>query len=96
MISRVDTVNLSNMQVESEEVLKNGLHEFFPNLALEPGAWKITKFKATPKMSSYLLAFANGPFVYKEASVKLKNKMIPLRIYSKVTHTIMYQHQHLP
>jgi aminopeptidase 2 len=47
--------------------------------------WKITRFQTTPPMSSYIVAFANGPFEYLEKTVELplSKKTIPLRIYSK-------------
>lgn len=47
--------------------------------------WKITLFETTPPMSSYIVAFANGPFQYLESSYTspLSGKTRPLRIYSK-------------
>jgi aminopeptidase 2 len=91
MISRADTVNLSNMPVESEEIIG---HDFnFPEDLTDILAptkndndkWKITKFQTTPLMSSYLVAFANGPFEFLETSVvmPLSGKTVPLRIYSE-------------
>ncbi|CAD6910574.1 unnamed protein product [Tilletia controversa] len=53
--------------------------------------WSITAFETTPKVSSYLVAWANGPFKYLEASyttIKTGRK-VPLRIYT----TPEYIHQ---
>jgi len=52
---------------------------------LRDGEWKITRFQDTPPVSSYLVAFANGPFEYLEDSVflPLSKKTLPLRIYSQ-------------
>lgn len=92
MISRANTVNLSNMPATSEEIYdplkKDAAHteinKLFPTLSAADDQWKITRFQTTPLMSSYLLAFANGPFKYLESSVvmPLSGKTIPLRIYS--------------
>lgn len=90
MVSKADTVNLSNMPAISEEVIQGDKHELFPALSLSPGEWKETKFDTTPLVSSYLVAFANGPFEYKESSVKmpLSGRTIPLRIYSECNFTL--------
>uniref|UniRef100_A0A8H7XRZ2 Aminopeptidase n=1 Tax=Psilocybe cubensis TaxID=181762 RepID=A0A8H7XRZ2_PSICU len=90
MISRMGTVNLSNMSVVSERLLeeldssiistdRNNL--FYP---FSKGEWKVTKFDVSPPMSSYVVAFANGPFAFIERSIKmpLSGRTIPLRIYS--------------
>ena len=91
MISRADTVNLSNMPVESEEVIghdfnvPDDLTNILASTKNDSDKWKITKFQTTPLMSSYLVAFANGPFEYLETSVvmPLSGKTVPLRIYSE-------------
>ena len=91
MISRADTVNLSNMPVESEEVIEHDLHvpddltDILASTKNDGDKWKITKFQTTPLMSSYLVAFANGPFEFLETSVvmPLSGKTVPLRIYSE-------------
>lgn len=46
--------------------------------------WKVTRFEATPKMSTYLVAFANGDFQYLEGAFTspISGKTRPLRIYS--------------
>ncbi|KAG9318425.1 peptidase family M1-domain-containing protein [Chiua virens] len=94
MISRLDTTNLSNMSVASEEVYKPGTSDYgdaalakmFSTLSIgEQGQdeWKITKFDTTPLMSTYLVAYANGKFNHLESSYKspLTGKVRPLRIY---------------
>ena len=52
---------------------------------LTQGQWKITKFQTTPVMSTYLVAYANGEFEYLETTttLPLKNRVLPLRIYSR-------------
>jgi len=87
MLSRADTVNLSNMAAISEEVLESGistppgLEEMLASTKGEQ--WKITKFETTPPMSTYIVAFANGHFDHLETSVvmPLSKKTVPLRIY---------------
>ncbi|KAF9504838.1 hypothetical protein BS47DRAFT_1438322 [Hydnum rufescens UP504] len=78
LISRSDTVSLSNMPASSE--VPHGSNN-------SPGAqneWKVTVFEKTPPMSSYLVAFANGQFEYLESSYKspLSGRIRPLRIYA--------------
>ncbi|KZS95403.1 hypothetical protein SISNIDRAFT_438916 [Sistotremastrum niveocremeum HHB9708] len=104
MISRIGTVNLSNMPVESEELCDSvntksgvlmGAYSFLlAKLRLGGGsglsggssgdAWKTTNFKTSPKMSTYLVAFANGPFEFIESSYKspISGMVRPLRIYA--------------
>ncbi|KAF8803558.1 hypothetical protein BYT27DRAFT_7214560 [Phlegmacium glaucopus] len=90
MISRENTVNLSNMPAMSEELIERGvnvpddLRDILDSTKNDSDKWKITKFETTPLMSSYLVAFANGPFVFLETSVvmPLSGKTIPLRVYS--------------
>jgi aminopeptidase 2 len=54
MISRADTVNLSNMPVESEEVIEHGfnIHDDLTDILAstdnDSDKWKITKFQNTP------------------------------------------------
>ncbi|KAG8913108.1 Aminopeptidase 2 mitochondrial [Tulasnella sp. 417] len=83
MISRADTVNLSNMPVTSEEP--------FPDAAGK--SWKVTKFETTPLMSTYLLCFANGHFEFLESEYTspISGRKIPLRIYT--TPDIIHQAQ---
>lgn len=98
LISRADTVNLSNMPVISEdehtsegltgsESAISYLTKWFSTLTTteEKSKWKITRFEKTPLMSTYLVAFANGDFKHLESSYTspLSGKTRPLRIYSK-------------
>ncbi|KAJ6558373.1 leucyl aminopeptidase [Mycena capillaripes] len=97
MISRSGTVNISNMAVESEVVYDNSSaaldSDFVPLLSTisKDVQWKITKFKKTPPMSSYLVAFANGPFAHLETKVvmPLSGRTVPLRVYA--TPDIIHQ-----
>lgn len=90
MVSRADTVNLSNMPAISEELLQSGistppeLEEILASTKNEQ--WKITKFETTPPMSTYIVAFANGHFDHLETSVvmPLSKKTVPLRIYGEI------------
>ncbi|KAJ7667400.1 leucyl aminopeptidase [Mycena rosella] len=96
MVSRSDTVNLSNMPATSEESYDPSsspdadLASFVSTLAKDI-QWKITKFQVTPPMSSYLVAFANGSFSYLEKKVvmPLSGRTIPLRVYA--TPDIIHQ-----
>ncbi|KAI0668551.1 leucyl aminopeptidase [Trametes maxima] len=89
LVSRVGSVNLSNMPAISEEVYKEGVNKE-PWIAKklsalpDPEKWKITRFETTPPVSTYLVAYANGPFEYLESSYKspLSGKVRPLRIYA--------------
>jgi aminopeptidase 2 len=95
LISRADSVNLSNMSATSEEVYsapKTDPSDSIPALTkwlsdltfgTEKEQWKITRFDPTPKMSTYLVAWANGPFEHLESSYTspISGKTKPLRIY---------------
>ncbi|KAJ6558360.1 peptidase family M1-domain-containing protein [Mycena capillaripes] len=97
MISRSDTVNISNMAVESEVVYDPSSAALDTDLATllssisKDVEWKITKFQKTPPMSSYLVAFANGPFAHLETKVvmPLSGRTVPLRVYA--TPDIIHQ-----
>jgi len=96
MISREGTVNLSNMPAISEKPLSpteeygsadgmGKLTKMFSNLKTEGSSegWKVTKFQTTPLISSYLVAYANGPFEFIEGSYKspISSVVRPVRIY---------------
>ena len=83
LISRADTVNLSNMSVASEteyhpesewhsgDTLPSLTRWFSALTTIDKSSsdkWKITRFETTPPMSSYIVAFANGHFEYLESS----------------------------
>ncbi|KAE9406410.1 hypothetical protein BT96DRAFT_875684 [Gymnopus androsaceus JB14] len=94
MVSKANTVNISNMTATSEKVFSPNDHADFKTLFDDINEeWKITKFETTPLMSSYLLAYANGPFEYLESSAKmpLSGRTIPLRIYA--TKDLIHQAQ---
>ncbi|KAK2460553.1 hypothetical protein APHAL10511_007023 [Amanita phalloides] len=98
MISRHGTTNLSNMPAISEEELNpssmdDEATKFVASFATDGDRWKITRFQKTPPMSSYIVAFANGPFEYLEKTVELplSKKTIPLRIYA--TSDLIHQAQ---
>ncbi|KAI0743398.1 peptidase family M1-domain-containing protein [Daedaleopsis nitida] len=89
MVSRKDSVNISNMPAASEGPYDPEHSESDSWLAKKmtslPDAseWKVTKFQTTPPMSTYLIAYANGPFEYVESSYTspLSGKVRPLRFY---------------
>ncbi|KAJ7641728.1 leucyl aminopeptidase [Roridomyces roridus] len=82
MISHLDTVNISNMPATSEDAYDATTSDF-TGLSKDV-QWKITKFQESPPMSTYLVAFANGPFEYKERLVEmpLSGRTVPLRVYA--------------
>jgi aminopeptidase 2 len=96
LISRADTVNLSNLSVASEEVYSApkadpsstipALTKWLSDLTFgaEKEQWKITRFDPTPKMSTYLVAWANGPFEHLESSYTspISGKTKRLKIYA--------------
>ncbi|OSD01301.1 hypothetical protein PYCCODRAFT_1445793 [Trametes coccinea BRFM310] len=101
MLSKVDSVNLSNMAAISENSCNT--HDAFeddPWLAMKArtlndlSQWKITRFETTPPISTYLVAYANGPFKYLERSYTspLSGEVRPLRIYT--TEDIIWQGQY--
>ncbi|KAF8969809.1 leucyl aminopeptidase [Flammula alnicola] len=97
LISRADTVSLSNMPAISEEVIEPGVNtpaDIADIIATTRNEkWKITKYETTPPMSSYIVAFANGHFEFLEKSVvmPLSGKTVPLRIYT--TSDVIHQAQ---
>jgi len=103
LVSRANTVNLSNMPAISEEMYvpdaaketaqSPDLAKLFSSLTTQYDEWKITRFQTTPLMSSYIVAFANGHFEYLEKTVHLplSGKTLPLRIYA--TSDIIHQAQ---
>ncbi|KAF8198250.1 leucyl aminopeptidase [Mycena galopus ATCC 62051] len=99
MISRAETVNISNMPAESEvaydtsSALNTSLATLLSTLPKKNLQWKITKFQQTPPMSSYIVAFANGPFAHLETKVvmPLSGRTVPIRVYA--TPDIIHQGQ---
>ncbi|QRV90401.1 peptidase family M1 protein [Ceratobasidium sp. AG-Ba] len=102
MVSRQDTVALSNMSI-LEELPLSDAHSYsveqelalsyLRNKVSNIDDWKITHFNTTPLMSSYLVAFANGHFRHLESSYvsPLSGVKRPLRIYA--TSDIIHQAQ---
>ncbi|KAI0051304.1 leucyl aminopeptidase [Auriscalpium vulgare] len=92
LISRADTVSLSNMPALNEPVVPaRGAEALFTGVAEKE--WTATKFATTPLMSTYIVAFANGPFAFLESSYTspLSGKVRPLRIYA--TPDVIHQAQ---
>ncbi|KAJ7741960.1 leucyl aminopeptidase [Mycena maculata] len=92
LVSRTDTVNLSNMPAYSEEPCYPSQefdHLFqFPEAEDEDddagSEWKITRFERSPIMSTYLVAYSNGDFQHLETAFcsPLSGRTVPLRIYT--------------
>ncbi|KAK7047289.1 Aminopeptidase 2 mitochondrial [Paramarasmius palmivorus] len=88
MVSIDNTVNLFNMPAFSEESYdaSEDLYGLFPSAGSEQKnkSWKITRFGTTPKMSTYIVAYANGRFDHMESTYisPLTGDTIPLRIYA--------------
>ncbi|PVG02822.1 putative AAP1-alanine/arginine aminopeptidase [Serendipita vermifera] len=97
MVSRDGTVNLSNMPAKSEQpfteayVGNENLSQYAGLKSETSGGWKVTKFETTPLISSYLVAYANGPFEYIEGSYTspISGKVRPVRMYA--TKEIIHQ-----
>ncbi|KAH9030818.1 leucyl aminopeptidase [Lactarius hengduanensis] len=83
LVSRKGTVSLSNMPALSDAPVSD-VHTEALFEGIKDGSWNATRFETTPPMSTYLLAFANGEFVYLESAYKspLSGKVRPLRIYA--------------
>ncbi|KAK7047299.1 Aminopeptidase 2 mitochondrial [Paramarasmius palmivorus] len=92
MISLNDTANLFNMPASSEESYDttSDFYGLFSSATVDEKAqqWKITRFEATPKMSTYIVAYANGRLEYLESSFTspLTGNKIPLRVYATATN----------
>ncbi|KIJ31991.1 hypothetical protein M422DRAFT_783647 [Sphaerobolus stellatus SS14] len=86
MVSRSDTVNVSNMPMLSEGPVDLAGNEHLEKLFHKEDTkeWKITSFQTTPMMSTYIIAFGNGPFAYLESSYvsPLSGMRRPLRVYA--------------
>ncbi|PCH39551.1 hypothetical protein WOLCODRAFT_29621 [Wolfiporia cocos MD-104 SS10] len=85
LVSRADTVSLSNMSAAAEGAFDAaGVDAWLAARVADAGAWKTTRFATSPPMSTYLVAYANGRFVHLESSYTspLSGKTRPLRIYT--------------
>jgi aminopeptidase 2 len=103
LITRKGTVALSNTQV-IETRPSDGLvaqpdtpplkqqSERGPKTESSSGEeWVLTKYATTPRVSTYLVAFANGDFEYIESSFTspLTGGKVPLRVYA--TKDVIHQ-----
>ncbi|KAH9929618.1 peptidase family M1-domain-containing protein [Epithele typhae] len=88
--SRTNTTNVSNMPIKTEmlcagQTAEEGtwLEEKIASMS-EPARWKITHFEVSPPMSTYIVAYANGPFEYtkSEYTSPLSGKTKPVRFYT--------------
>lgn len=91
---------ISENVIEPNAVKLTGLKDLdklFTNLPSDD-KWKVTHFETTPPMSSYIVAYANGPFKHLESSVELplSKKVIPLRIYGKAYVALSSRDANLP
>lgn len=99
LVHRAHTTALANMPsvaskhadaASIEQLLQTKALSFdVPDLGSSP--WVVTEFAPTPKVSSYLVAWADGEFVSIEGSFTspLTNAVVPLRVYT----TPEYIHQ---
>ena len=97
MLSRKGTVSLSNTNDVSTEPSDGTLPSLFagalpalfaPAKSTSTGDWELTTFATLPPVSSYLVTFANGPFVAKRSSYTsaLTGRTIPLAHYTTSEH----------
>ncbi|KAF7368890.1 Aminopeptidase [Mycena venus] len=86
LISRAGTVNLSNMPAYFEGSYDPAQDPLEPSFGTgkDTAEWITTRFETTPKMSTYIVAYANGPFAHVESSFTsaLTGKIRPVRIYA--------------
>ncbi|KAJ7464112.1 leucyl aminopeptidase [Mycena latifolia] len=86
LISRAGTVNLSNMPAFFEGAYDPAQYPLESAFGTDKDAsdWMITRFERTPKMSTYIVAFATGPFAHVESSFTsaLSGRICPVRIYA--------------
>ncbi|KAJ7892614.1 leucyl aminopeptidase [Mycena leptocephala] len=86
LVSRAGTVNLGNMPAFFEGLYDPAQDPLEPSFGAGKDAseWIITRFATTPKMSTYIVAYANGPFTHVESSFNssLTGKACPVRIYA--------------
>ncbi|KAH9823958.1 alanyl aminopeptidase [Melampsora americana] len=96
LITRANTVALANTSPTSSEP-SDGIFrasnlitnlEGLDTAASEDKAWVLTQFEPTPKVSTYLVAWANGPFHSKEGHYisPLTNRKVPLRVFATGEH----------
>lgn len=78
----------SELELDESQIKVEGKTESKTESSGSTDEWKITEYEKVPKVSSYLVAWANGPFVSLESSYKspLTGKTVPLKIYSTPEH----------
>ncbi|GAA95801.1 uncharacterized protein L969DRAFT_94837 [Mixia osmundae IAM 14324] len=93
LIHRKGTVALGNMNAINEIASDGSVTFLQSGSPAEKGPetkseWLRTSFAKTPKMSTYLVAYANGEFVHLESAFTspLTNKSVPMRIYTTPEH----------
>lgn len=89
LVGRKGLVSLGNMPVVQEQawdgsVKFEGDVQLGHGLSKSDGDWTVTQFEKTPLVSSYLVAFAHGPFASLSSEYKspLTGKTVPLKIYA--------------
>ncbi|KAJ7657294.1 peptidase M1, membrane alanine aminopeptidase [Mycena polygramma] len=86
LISRAGTVNLGNMPATFEGPYDPAQYPLNSSFAPrgDSAQWIITRFATTPKMSTYIVSYANGPFAYLESvfTSALTGTIRPVRIYA--------------
>ncbi|KAF9077343.1 peptidase M1, membrane alanine aminopeptidase [Rhodocollybia butyracea] len=84
MISDSNSVNIFNTLAVSEEPYAEADDVYGLLKGASRHEWKITRFEASPLMSTYLVAYANGQFEYIESSFTspISGKTRPIRVYA--------------
>ncbi|KAA1467278.1 leucyl aminopeptidase [Dentipellis sp. KUC8613] len=92
LVSKAGLVGLSNMpEIANASSEPTDFADAPLYAGVKEGEWSVARFETTPPMSSYLLAWAVGPFTYLESSYKspISGKVRPLRIYA--TQDLIHQ-----
>ncbi|KAA1467279.1 leucyl aminopeptidase [Dentipellis sp. KUC8613] len=85
LVSKSGLVSLSNMpEIANASSAPTDPADAPLYAGVKEGEWSVVRFETTPPMSTYLLAWAVGPFTYLESSYKspISGKVRPLRIYT--------------
>ncbi|GAA5972534.1 hypothetical protein JCM3765_000808, partial [Sporobolomyces pararoseus] len=66
------------------ELLRDGFFSSFTASDNDPTEWEIVSFAPTPRMSTYLAAWSNGPFSFVEGGCHsaFDGRWIPMRVYT--------------
>lgn len=102
MIHSAATQALGNMPVArsttvSPAAIAQALHTDelrMPLLGAAHGRWVLTVFEETPRMSSYLVGWANGVFEHRDGAYTspLTGRTVPLRIYATPEYIAQTEH----